>query len=42
VISIGGGVLSLFGFAVSINANNWLERASIQPTKDGAVFRFKF
>lgn len=39
---LGGGALSVVGFIWSVDANKWLKRASLDPTRDGATFKFRF
>ncbi|WP_132434369.1 hypothetical protein [Natronoflexus pectinivorans] len=42
VLSYGGGAMSLIGVFISLNANKWLKRTTIQPSQEGAVFKFRF
>lgn len=36
------GGLSLVGIGIYIDSYKWLQRASIEPTREGLTFRFKF
>lgn len=38
---IAGGV-GILSFLVYVDSFKWLERASIEPSKDGVTFKFKF
>lgn len=42
VLTYGGLGLSGIGIGLQMGADKWLERASIEPTRNGAVFKFKF